>query len=97
MQYHACTGPQPQRIGTGTIEGIDWGTGGMMSDLMMYGDYKKLLRKDTLTIFRERFLESLLDLDQRTPVESGNSGLAIDAIMGIFDDVAKGINYNSDL
>lgn len=97
MQYHLCSGTNPKPIGTGTIETLDWGTNGMMSDIMMYGDFKKLFRKDTLAIFRERFINRLSEIEAGTPAESGFAGFGLDVIEDIFDDVAKGINFNSDV
>ena len=69
----------------------------MMSDILMYDEFKKLFRKDTLSRFRERFLGRLADLGQQTPKDSGDPVFGVDAIMDVFDDVAKGINFNSNL
>lgn len=58
-----------------------------MAELMMYGDFKKLLKRDVLQKFRERFLDSLADIEERTV---SPASFDLGAIEDIFDDVAKG-------
>lgn len=98
MQYHACSGTNPNQIGTGTLESIDFGRGGIvMSDWLMYTDLKRLLRSDTLAKFRENLLERLLDIEQDTLEHGPEAGFGIDVIMDVFDEVAKGINHSTDV
>lgn len=89
MQYHACSGTNPFKdITTDTIESIGFNSSGVMSEVMMYADFKRLLKRDTLARFREIFLSAMLEAEGNTPLDSGDVSFGVDAVIDIFDNVA---------
>jgi hypothetical protein len=100
MQYHNCQGTtipsQPLRMSDNTTEPVyDWP--GMITDVTMYSDFKKLFKRDTLAKFRSRFEEKILEIEKLTPEEDGSPGFGIDAIMDIFDDVSDEFHDDNSL
>lgn len=93
MQYHNCQGVIPQPL---TTNELTIGSG-MMAEFQMYSDFKKLFKRDTLAKFRESFLDKLVDLEQSTPLDSGDPLFGVDAIVEIFDDVAKGFHDDNSV
>lgn len=92
MQYHNCQGVSPNPVTTNNTLGF-----GIMSEIQMYSDFKKLMKRDTLAKFRERFLDKLIDLEQDTPLDSGDPLFGVDAIVEVFDDVAKGFHDDNSV
>ena len=92
MQYHNCQGTtfpnQPLRFEPLTTD-LNVGWPGMMTDITMYSDFKKLFKRATLKTFRERFLPSIDDLDI--------NGDILDEIATIFDNVSRGVSEETSV
>src|SRR5574338_730108 len=78
--YHACSTVVPEQPPIRTPDG-------MVSDMLMYSDFKKLFRFYAVSVLRSKFEDRLVEVEQASP--ESTSGFGIDVILAIFDDVAK--------
>lgn len=96
MQYHQCSGIpiRPQRVDpqVGDIQ-----FGGMISEFQMYGDFKKLLKRDTLVKFRERFIGELDGIARKTEEQGEQPVFGIDVVESVFDEIARRFHDDASL
>jgi hypothetical protein len=82
MQYHNCQGTSLPNQPVRAFEPLEIQSGmGVMGDFLMYHDFKKLMRADTIRIVKKEFWARLGE-DEHFP---------IDATMDVLDDVEEGI------
>jgi hypothetical protein len=89
--FHTCsvplTYPSPQ---------VAEGWPGMITDVTMYSDFKKLFKRDTLARFRKMFIGRLEEIERDMP-DLDAVMFGIDSIQDVFDDVAKEFHDDSSL
>lgn len=100
MQYHNCQGntsTRPIRTLPTTDTTNEIHVGGVVSEIQMYSDFKKLLKRDTLAKFRERYLGRILRVCAESTPNDLDPKFGLDVIMEVFDEVANGFHDDATL
>jgi hypothetical protein len=84
MQYHNCPVKWPdvqKTVGTGTVESLDFGGG--MSEILMYGEFKRLVKADAIRQAKDVVWDKFKD-DKDFP---------LDALMEVLDGVENNFRH----